>query len=356
MAPYLMRYRTRLVRLLSVLIIGVVPPSCQPPPSFDVELGMMLHFRGADVATIKRQFDLMAAMHMTWVRLDIDWSVVEPERGQFDWVHTDELFNEAKAHGLNVLAVLAFSPPWARPSDTGPEATGSHSRPDQLSNYGDFARVAAQRYAPLGVHSWEIWNEPNSKTFWPPGPDPDEYGRLFREAADAIRAVDPIATLLVGGLAPKYRGPEAGMSPAEHLVQLYANGTAQLADGIAVHPYTFPALPRDARQHNVGGFMDLAALHKVMSRHGDGRKKVWITEFGAPTGTGPNSVSEEEQAEALIKARQLVARWDWAGPLIYYELVDGGTDSTDVEQNFGVLREDLSLKPAAVALIDERWR
>lgn len=146
------------------------------------------------------------------------------------------------------------------------------------------------------------------------------------------------------------------MSPAEHLVKLYANGTAQLADGIAVHPYTFPALPRDARQHNVGGFTDLPALHNVMSRRGDGQKKVWITEFGAPTGTGPTAVSEEEQAEALIKARKLVGRWDWAGPLIYYELVDGGTDPTDVEQNFGVLREDLSLKPAAVALIDELWR
>jgi hypothetical protein len=32
-------------------------------------------------------------------------------------------------------------------------------------------------------------------------------------------------------------------------------------------------------------------------------------------------------------------------------LVDGGTDPTDIEQNFGVLRENLTLKVAALALM-----
>ena len=347
----LMIWRKRLGRLLSLVLISVTPLACQAPPTFDVEIGMTVHFRGADAASLTRQFDLMTAMHVTWVRMDIDWSVVEPEQGDFDWSYPDKLFREAAARGMKVLAVLAFSPEWARPSATADPGIISHSRPDQLSDYGNFARIAAQRYAPQGVRNWEIWNEPNSITFWPPGPDPDEYGDLFREAAAAIRAVDPKATLLIGGLAPKYRGPDAGMSPAEHLVQLYANGTAQLADGVAVHPYTFPALPKDARQHNVGGLNDLPALHTVMSRHGDGGKKIWITEFGAPTGTGPNAVSDDDQAAALLKARQMVGHWDWAGPLIYYELVDGGTDPTDIELNFGVLREDLSPKPAALALM-----
>ena len=89
-----------------------------------------------------------------------------------------------------------------------------------------------------------------------------------------------------------------------------------------------------------------------MDRHGDGRKKIWITEFGAPTGTGPNAVSEARSGKGLLQAREQLERWDWAGPLIYYELVDGGTDPTDIEENFGVLRDDLSPKPAAVALMD----
>jgi GH35 family endo-1,4-beta-xylanase len=344
--------RQGLVRLLALVLIGFTPLSCQA--SVPPEIGMTLHFRGADAALVKRQFDLMTSMNVTWVRMDLDWSVVESERGQFDWAYPDKIVDEALARRMKVLVVIAYTPAWARSSAITDSAITSHSRPDHLSDYASFARVAAERYAPRGVGSWEIWNEPNSSKFWPPRPDANEYGGLFRVAAAAIRSVDPDATLLIGGLAPKYDESEGGTSPTDYLEQLYGNGAAQLADGIAVHPYSFPALPMDTGpQKIVGGFKDLPALHTVMDRHGEGRKKIWITEFGAPTGTGPNAVSEEDQAETLLQARQQVQGWDWAGPLIYYELVDGGTDPTEIEDNFGVLREDLSLKPAAAALIGE---
>ena len=88
-----------------------------------------------------------------------------------------------------------------------------------------------------------------------------------------------------------------------------------------------------------------------MEKHGDGQTKIWITEFGAPTGEGPDAVSDQMQAAILLQARHQAEEWEWAGPLIYYELVDGGTDPTDIEQNFGVLRENLTLKASALALM-----
>lgn len=344
---------TVLTRLLATVLICLATVSCQssPPP---VEIGMTVHLRGADAASLSRQFDLMADMHVTWVRVDVDWSVVEPERGRFDWSYPDKLVDEASAHGMKVLIVVAFSPAWTRAVAADPADKASHLRPDQISDYAEFAKLTAERYVPRGVGGWEIWNEPNSNKFWPPQPDADEYGALFRAAEPAIRGVDPKATLLIGGLAPRYDGPEAGVAPTDYLERLYANGTAQLADAIAVHPYSFPALPMDASPKNiVGGFADLPALHGVMAKHDDGAKKIWITEFGAPTGTGPNAVSEDDQAKALLEAREQVLGWEWAGPLIYYELVDGGTNPAEIEENFGVLRVDLSTKPAAQALIDE---
>jgi len=346
-------WRRRLAQVVSVLVVGVAAVSCQAAPP-KVETGMTVHLRGADAASLSRQFDLMADMHVTWVRVDVDWSVVEPARGQFDWSYPDTLVDAATAHGMKVLIVVAFSPAWTRAVPADPEAKASHLRPDQVTDFADFARLAAERYASRGTGGWEIWNEPNSTKFWPPAPDADEYGRLFRAAATAIRSVDPKATLLIGGLAPWYAGPEAGVTPADFLDRLYANGTAQLADAVAVHPYSFPGLPMDASPKNIiGGFADLPALHGVMVKHDDGDTKIWITEFGAPTGTGPNSVSEDDQAKSLVQAHDQVLGWEWAGPLIYYELVDGGTDPGEIEENFGVLREDLSLKPAAVALIDD---
>ena len=343
--------RATVLRLLWLVLIACIPLSCQASVP-TVEIGMTVHSRGAGAAEIKRQFDLMAAMNVTWVRVDFDWAVAETERGQFNWEYPDAIVAEAAAHGMKVLGVLAFSPEWARPSIRGDSSTARHSRPEQLSDWANFARVAAERYTPRGVHTWEIWNEPNTRTFWPPNPDVNEYGTLFEVAAEAIRGVDQQATLLIGGLAPKFHVPESEIAPIAYLEQLYQTGAVQLADGVAIHPYTFPALPMDSPQRAQGGFRDLPQLRAVMDSHGDGRKKIWITEFGAPTGTGPYAVSEDKQAAILLRARQQVQQWDWIGALIFYELVDGGTDPTDVEQNFGVLRQDLAPKPAANALMD----
>lgn len=343
-----MAARTTLMRLLAVLTLGLCAVSCQPSTP-RAPIGMTVHFRDADTDSVQRQFDLMAQMGVTWVRVDIDWSVVEPERGRFDWTYPDLVVEQAAAREMKVVAVLAFSPPWARPA--APD-DARYSRPEELSEWADFTRVAAQRYAPQGVHTWEIWNEPNTSKFWPPGPDVNEYGTLFWVAADAVREADPEATLLIGGLGPQFDVPGAEIPPTEYLEALYANGAAKIADGIAAHPYSFPALPMDTPQRMVGGFKDLPALRTVMEKHGDGDKQIWITEFGAPTGTGPHAVSEDDQATTLVQAREQVQQWDWAGPLIYYELVDGGTDLADPEQNFGVLRTDLAPKPAAEALLD----
>ncbi|MDV3134729.1 GH39 family glycosyl hydrolase [Mycobacterium sp. 29Ha] len=343
--------RTLVLRLLSLVLIAGFPLSCQAsvPP---VEIGMTMHSRGADAAAIAQQFDLMAAMNVTWVRVDFDWSVAESQRGQFNWEYPDAIVAEAAAHGMKVLGVLSSSPEWARPSTQGRSTDARHSRPENLSEWAAFAKVVTERYAPRGVHNWEIWNEPNTQKFWPPRPDVNEYGTLFWVAAEAIREVDEQATILIGGLAPKFHVPDSEVAPTDYLEQLYQNGAIQLADGIAVHPYTFPALPFDTPQRAVGGFKDLPELRAVMESHGDSRKKIWITEFGAPTGTGPHAVSDGAQATMLLQARREVQQWDWAGPLIYYELVDGGTDLADVEENFGVLRHDLSPKPAADALMD----
>jgi hypothetical protein len=333
--------------MLTLITLSTV--SCQAPEP-GPPIGMTVHLRpGAGAESITRQFDLMADMNVTWVRVDIDWSVIQSEPDRFDWAYPDRIVEEAAARQMNVLAVLAFSPPWTRPSSPD---DARFSRPDDLSDWADFTRLAAERYTPRGVHTWEVWNEPNTRKFWPPQPDVNEYGTLFWVAADAIREVDPDATLLIGGLGPQFEVPGAEVPPTEYLQALYANGAARIADGIAAHPYSFPALPMESPQRMVGGFIDLPALRAVMESHGDGAKKIWITEFGAPTGTGPNAVSEDDQATALLQAREQVGQWDWAGPLIYYELVDGGTDPGDTEQNFGVLRSDLAPKPAAEALLD----
>lgn len=40
----------------------------------------------------------------------------------------------------------------------------------------------------MGVHAYEVWNEPNIVNFWAPGPDPARYTQLLKLAYPAITA------------------------------------------------------------------------------------------------------------------------------------------------------------------------
>lgn len=309
---------------------------------------MSVNLIGADDAEVQRQFDLLSAMGIKMVRFDFDWSVIEAVKGNFDWSSTDRIVRAANERNMKVLALLTYSPGWARPA-----GTGSHAPPTNAADFATFARMAAQRYCAQGVDRWEIWNEPNIGDFWEPKPDADRYGALFRAAVKALHDVDPRATVLTGGLT---RGTttedRSRISQTEFIDALYASGSAQLASAIAIHPYSFPALPAVGGRFAVGRFADLPAVHAVMDRWGEGGKKIWATEFGAPTGTDEEAMSEADQAKSIAQAEQMAQAWDWMGPLIIFELRDHGTDRSDIEQNFGVLNNDLTPKPAGRALLD----
>ena len=83
--------------------------------------------------------------------------------------------------------------------------------------------------------------------------------------------------------------------------------------------------------------------------HGDSAKKIWITEFGAPTSGTPDSVSEARQLEIYQAAMADKQTKSWLGPLIFYRLNDyapyGAT--TDRESYFGAVRSDGTVKPSA---------
>lgn len=97
-----------------------------------------------------------------------------------------------------------------------------------------------------------------------------------------------------------------------------------------------------------------------MAANGDGAKKIWITEFGAPTGgpgpvaqlnnpqyqLNPYVVDEALQNAILEDAVEQYSQADWAGPFFYYSYIDSGTDPSSNENFYGLLRPDGSFKPA----------
>jgi polysaccharide biosynthesis protein PslG len=296
-----------------------------------------------DPETMQRDLDEFARAGSRWVRIDINWDQIQAQGpASYDWGPIDRVVEAATARGLNVLGLIVYTPPWARPPGTG----GSY--PPDPEQYADFAARAAEHYSAMGVHAFEVWNEPNIERFWAP-PDPAAYTRLLRAAYPAIKAADPQATVLSAGTAPAV-SDGTNYSPADFLQGIYANGGGGYFDAVAHHPYCWPALPGEEQPwsawHQMYG--SSPSLRSVMSANGDAEKKVWATEFGAPTG-GPNSVSEDRQAQMIRRAYSLWSTYDWGGPLFTYTGRDHGTDASTNENFFGLLRHDFTEKPSFAA-------
>jgi hypothetical protein len=285
--------------------------------------------------------DAVAATGMTWVRTDFYWPLMEPGRGQFSWGATDEFVRAATARGLHVLAVPDYTPAWA---SSGPT---DHYPPRNLSDYASFVAAATSRYAPMGVHAWEIWNEPNRASFWLPKADPPTYTHLLQQAYAAIKHVDSHATVISGGLSPA--GDDGlNMAPQTFLDAMYRNGARGSFDAVGYHPYSWPYPPMYAAGWNT--FYQTPNVHAIMSHYGDGAKQIWGTETGWPTGTGRYAVSEGTQAQYTVDAIRQWESWSFHGPFFLYTIHDLGTNSNAWDQNMGMLDYHGSPKPVAAAV------
>jgi hypothetical protein len=332
-----------LVSLLA-LSVSATASGATGPDAFGVSVGGDIQSEAA--ATRDRELDAIAAMGARWVRVDVNWAQIQSGGpSSFNWGVLDPTVQAITARHMKVLGLITYTPRWARPS--GASSTYGPD-PDQFAT---FASAAVQHYSAMGVTAYEIWNEPNVSYFWTPAPDPAAYTRLLRAAYAAIKAVEPQATVLTGGTSPASTNG-TNYSPVDFLRGIYANGGHGSFDAVANHPYCWPAYPGDAAGWSSWYQMygTSPSLRSLMSANGDAAKQIWGTEFGAPTnGPAGSYVSESVQAQMISRAYSLWQTYDWAGPLFTYEGRDYGTDASNREDWFGLIRYDWSLKPSYVA-------
>ena len=254
--------------------------------------------------------DLIDAGGFAWVRQTFSWARIEPTPGAYDWAAWDAIVEAAVAHNLRIIAVLDDAPAWA---GTPPPADA-------------FARFAAAFAAHYGaqIDEYQVWNNPNLRDGWGSNPNPSAYARLLQQAAEAIRAADPGARILLGSLAPTTeQGPE-NLSEVRFLERLYAAGAAPFFDILAVQAYGFDTGPDDRRvDESTLNFSRSILLRERMVAHGDGDKAVWASHLGwnaPPAGeTIPSiwgEVDAETQAAYTVAAIERARReWPWMGAL-----------------------------------------
>jgi polysaccharide biosynthesis protein PslG len=291
-----------------------------------------------------QQLEAMKAAGVTSVRVDANWSAVQPDGpDSYDWTSLDQVMASVQKAGLSADLVINRCPPWA----AIPGAQGNqYAQPASSAAFADWAAAVAKRYGGEGAKYFEIWNEPNNPAFWAPVPNPAAYTADLKAAYTAIKTVDPSAIVISGGLAPEVNS-STSYSQLTFLEDMYADGAKGSFDGVGYHPYSYPADPDTFIAGSGWSQMSQTSpsIRSIMAANGDSAKKVWITEYGAPTSGASVNVSDAEQSDELVQAISQAKELSWVGSFYIYTWQDFSGDG------FGLLTVDGAHKPAYAGVV-----
>jgi hypothetical protein len=340
-----------LAPVLLVATAGVWPTKraavASPTPAFGVQFhGMWSSYTDAQREDVLAK---LAAAHVQWIRLDVSWAMLQPngpaspDPSSWGVQFVNRVINMAAEQHLKVLVTLWMTPGWAN------DDSGDRALPHDPNAYARAAHWAAHYWAGK-VQAWEIWNEPNDNHFMV-GADPAAYTKLLCAAYPAIHAGNPRAKVVFGG---------TRQTDTAWIRQTYDRGAHGCFDVMAIHPYQAvanepPSAPDNGTMYRMA---HVSTVHQLMVSHGDGAKPIWFTEFGWSSHSNASvdmqsgadnwlrGVSESQQAAYLVDTLRLIPRkWPYVTNAFWYDSRDR-TGSHLQDDNYGLLRSDLTPKPA----------
>jgi polysaccharide biosynthesis protein PslG len=332
--------------LVGVAAIALAALAASSRPAAAAEPGV--NVASADPAS----FAMAAQSGARWVRAFMAWSAIEPQPGVIDAAALEPYRQAARtlsASGVHVVWVVLSAPAWA--SQTG-VAGGPPARPAEFAR---FLHAVAERMRGT-VAAYEIWNEPDGDVFWRAPPDAVRYAAVLRAAYPAIKAADPHAAVLFGGL--------TGNDYA-FLEQAYGAGARPYFDAVAVHtdiPCELRAPRRFVRDRSGAisrwSFLGYRTVRATMLAHGD-RRPIWMTELGWSASTVPCAsglwagrkaagIGESLQAAYLADAYACLAADPYVKVALWFQLADAIPDET-LGVRYGLARLDGSRRPAWTA-------
>lgn len=260
-------------------------------------------------------------------RFELSWRVIQKTRkGPYNWGYVDDRMRGLASNGLDPAMIVYGTPRFVRSSADGffPPTETAENRKE----WQEFLAAATKRYGPGGdffaenpgvpnapVKEWIIWNEQNSRNFWRPKPNPDDYATLVKISDQAISEVDPEAEIVLGGMYG-YPVDERSIDAADFLEQFYeTKGIERHFETISLHPYG----------SGVGTVRkQIEQARSAVKKAGDSNVQILISEMGWAS-TGPSKSEEvvgaRGQATRLSKGIDLLIdkrkAWNIIGVYVY---------------------------------------
>ncbi len=301
-----------------------------PERSFPQSTG--LQFKNGDMSTAT--LNAATTSGAGTARKGIYWSTIESQIGVYDWTETDSWIQDMESRGFSMVITIVwnnrlYEDIWDRAIVTEPGRQA----------FAGFAADLVQRYQGKDI-IWEIWNEPNLRSFWHENAEnksntdemAEEYTALVKVAAPAMKAADANCRIVAGSVSALW---SQSFSWFERCVEvgLLTSGI----DGISVHPYGFgwPELAMENGYPVIRQILDSNGASTMPIINSEvGYSENWLTQRGFST-------AEAETVQAWQFVRQnLVDAMSDIRISIWYELTDPG---------WGVFNNDLTPRPTLTA-------
>jgi len=251
--------------------------------------------------------DLASQAGVNWVRRNgIEWQLVEVVEGTRDWAVMAALESEMTTlsqNDIELVLIVRGVPDWAQTEDGN--ICGPIAQPKFVA-FASFLSELVSRYSqpPYNVRYWEIGNEPDFPYSerdipfgcWGDASDPyyggGYYGEMLKVVYPSIKAADPDAQVLVGGLLmdcdPNNPPPDKDCTSTKFLEGILLAGAGSAFDGVSFHAYDYYngtlgsyCNPNwQGSSTTTGPILDLKAsfLNSVLEQYGHSHKYLMNTE------------------------------------------------------------------------------
>lgn len=228
-----------------------------------------------------------------WVRIFARWSVVEMNRGQYDFTRLDAQVSILRSQNLRVLLVLGEdAPAWA----------GLPVGSDYYTAWGRFVAATVGHFAGQ-IDTWDVFNEVDVKYAAMQGKAERDWDvKVLRTAVETIRATNPRARIVCCST-----GTQNWLVYDKRLLDA---SFFSAVDIVSLHPYQAPA---PEIRDGTSSFLEKIAILRDLLGSGGIDKPIWGTEanwlMGPPGVRDVNApgITEQEQAEYVVRVNLLAA-------------------------------------------------
>ncbi|MBC8472834.1 MAG: cellulase family glycosylhydrolase [Planctomycetes bacterium] len=306
----------------------------------DFNVGVCTHFsQGKGI--LEMNIKSMKNAGIGAIRDEATWSSIERQKGIFVMPERHNKYvRSASEAGLDVMLILDYA---NRFYDDGDRPRSSEA----IEGFCRYAEFVVRHFG-KDVRLYEIWNEWDIGIGLPKkydkGGSPEDYIKLLKAVYPRIKAAEPDTIVIAGGCT----SGAVNKGWFENIIRL---GALDYSDAVSIHSYNYSAGFPERSPETCSAWM--TNVQNMLRKYNKGKDvPFYVTEMGWPTHIGKRSTTPQLSASYLARLYLLARTSPSFRGLWWYDFQDDGWKAEYNENNFGIVRPDLTPKPHYYVMAD----